>query len=690
MVESTSILPLIITSLPMAGSLLVWIMRKYSERLRDYTVIGTATLTLLLMLLLFSKVINGNVFFQLPWFLGFGLVYDVDFIGGLFALVVAIVWFLATIFAREYMALERNQTRFYIFFIFTLGATLGVFLAGDLFSLFLFFELMTFAAYVLVIHEQDSAAIEAGNVYLYMSVIGGLCLLAVIFLLQHLTGSTGFQPALDYIVAAGFNPWVVLFLVIGGFGVKAGMIPLHIWLPKAHPVAPSPASALLSALMIKAGAYGFIRFLLTVLTPIADQSLWSYSQAFGYLFLIIGAVTMVGGGLMALINSSMKRILAYSSISQMGYILYSLGIAGFMGELGAMGMAGAWIHILNHAFYKSFLFLLVGAIYMQTRELDINNLGGLRHKMPWVFGFMLVAAAGITGVPGFNGYLSKVIIHGAILEAMAVHDLPRLIWLERIFVITGGLTVAYITKLWISIFGGKLAQRWNFLTDISKTHKWVLGIYALIITFLGVFAQATINKLVLPVLETFNFRASSVGELTRIPFWDIHELASPVIAYLIGLSLLLIIGKLNLQFRFPKWLSIEYLVYQPLTFLVLKVITMIGGAQIPAPNLNRLAKQMENLKAIRLPRIELNINRPKLQIRRYFDPRLYERKINDYRDSIQKRLQRVGQYRIRKLKQDRTQRQPHFWDTRSFSLDSLIVALIIALLLLAFIGTYFS
>ena len=264
--------------------------------------------------------------------LGFeiGLRFNVDFISGLFSLIVSLVWFLASLFGFEYMAHEHSRTRFFTYFIFTLGATLGVFLSGDLFSLFMFFELMTFSAYVLVIHEEDNASLHAGDVYLYMSVFGGLCLLAVFFL-EHAAGTTEFIPLLEQIIASGFSPWLLLGFVIFGFGVKAGMIPLHIWLPKAHPVAPSPASALLSALMIKTGAYGFVRFLMTIFTPLSNEALWVYSEHFGYVFLWIGAITMFIGAIMGILNNSLKKILAYSSISQMGYILFSLGAGTFLG-----------------------------------------------------------------------------------------------------------------------------------------------------------------------------------------------------------------------------------------------------------------------------------------------------------------------------------------------------------------------
>ncbi|HHY10088.1 MAG TPA: NADH dehydrogenase, partial [Firmicutes bacterium] len=469
-------LPPLVVALPLFGSgILAW-AAKTGVRRRNLAANLIALGTFLLAAWQLFLVQKGSVLdLVIPWPLGFGLRWRVDFISALFAAAVALVWLLATYFAAEYMAGEQNSTRYSIASLFTLGSTLGVFLAGDLFSLFLFFELMTFAAYLLVVHEESEEALRAGNVYLFMSVIGGLFLLGVIFFLQHLAGTTEFKPGLDLVVASGLNPWILFAAVILGFGVKAGMLPLHIWLPKAHPVAPAPASALLSALMIKTGAYGFLRFFYVLFTA-EGVSYLSLQENFGYVFIWLGALTMLGGALMALVHSPMKRVLAYSSISQMGYILFSLGVGVMLGDRGAFGFAGMWLHMINHAFFKSFLFLLAGAVYLQTGELDLNELGGLQARMPRALGFFLAAAAGITGIPGFNGYVSKVLIHDGILQAYALKGWPVLFWLERVFVLTGGLTAAYITKIWLKTFFGRGKRNWRGVKDLSPAHTGIFAV----------------------------------------------------------------------------------------------------------------------------------------------------------------------------------------------------------------------
>lgn len=577
MVEFTSVLPLLITAVPLLGAgAVVWFAR-FGAKVRSGVAHMVHLAAVLLTVYQFFVVQSGRILvFSVRWYVGFGLNFRVDFLSAVFAVVVSLVWFLAGVFAEEYMEHEKKQTRFFAAFTFTLGATLGVFLTGDLLGFFLFFELMTFAAYLLVIHDESALALSAGNVYLFMSVIGGLFLLGAMFFIQHHVGSTAFVPVLAKLVEVGLSPWLLFLVVILGFGVKAGMLPLHIWLPKAHPVAPAPASALLSALMIKTGAYGFIRFFYVLFTAPGEAGFFAIQENFGYAFIWIGAVTMLLGALMALIHSPMKRILAYSSISQMGYILFSLGVGVMLGVDGAVGLAGAFMHMINHAFFKSFLFLLAGAIYLQTHELDLNKLGGLGKKMPLALGFFLVAAAGITGVPGFNGYVSKVLIHEGILHAFALKGWLSLLWLERVFVFTGGLTAAYISKIWIKTFFGKPKGDWSNVRRLSPVSRGVFTVYTVIILGIGLSAQSRLNQLVLPALGITKFLTVDVEHLRHVPFWDLHELQGPLLSYVIALGVLALGALLKGRLRVPSWWSVEVLVYKPIYRLAQGFFRLLG------------------------------------------------------------------------------------------------------------------
>lgn len=568
MVVQSSSLPLLVVVFPLVGSFVLLWLARWRETIRAGAANLICLATLLLSVAQLLRVQKGQILaWSLKWYVGFGLNWRVDHVSAVFAVVVALVWFLATVFSREYMASEGKQTRFANASIFTLGSTLGVFLAGDLLSLFLFFELMTFAAYLLVVHSETKPAIDAGTVYLFMSVIGGLFLLGAIFFIQHAVGHTQIVPLLDQLIGAGLNPWLLFGAVILGFGVKAGMLPLHIWLPKAHPVAPAPASALLSALMIKTGAYGFFRFLTVIFTAAQISPYFYLQENFGYVFIWIGAITMLGGALMALVHSPMKRVLAYSSISQMGYILFALGTGVMLGQDGAVGIAAAWLHMINHAFFKSFLFLLAGAVYLQTGELDLNELGGLARLMPKAFLFFLIAAAGITGVPGFNGYASKVLIHEAILHAYHLRGWESLLWLERLFVFTGGLTAAYISKIWLQTFFTAPKGDYSQVTDLSRSQVGIFAVYSAILISLGIGAQAAIGRLVFPVLAAFNLNSVDLIELGHVPFWTKHELQGPLLSYGIALVVLAVLALFKFKPQVPSWLSVEKLVYRPLYIL---------------------------------------------------------------------------------------------------------------------------
>ncbi|MCJ7806309.1 MAG: NADH dehydrogenase subunit, partial [Clostridia bacterium] len=360
----TSSLPLAIVITPIVGAALVCLVGRYSEKYREYLVLGITVAVFLLSVALFRLSWQEIVTLRFP--VGFGdipLYFRVDKLGSVFNLLSSFIWLLATIFSLTYMSHERRQTRYYTFYLLTLGGCLGVFLTADLFSLFIFFELMSIASYPLVIHSQTEEALKAGRLYLFMGVGGGLCILSAALILHWFTGTVEIKPMLEVLLLLPARFLVAALLIIG-FGIKAGMVPLHIWLPKAHPVAPSPASALLSGIMIKAGAYGIIRVITVLYTPSTAEAgpLWIFTGQFGFIMIWFGIVTMLLAALMALFQNNAKRILAYSSVSQMGYILMGIGVCAYLGLDGAVAFGGFSFHIINHAFFKAGMFMMVGAV----------------------------------------------------------------------------------------------------------------------------------------------------------------------------------------------------------------------------------------------------------------------------------------------------------------------------------------
>lgn len=353
---------------------------------------------------------DGTVVTGVPAIIG-TLELRADAPARLFALAAAFVWFCAGLYAIGYLRGDAAAGRFCSAALVLLAANLGVFVAGDWISLLVFFEVLGLVGILFVVHAGDAPARRATVKYFWMTFAGGIALLAGIVLLGQATGTTAMVPVPDTPLVR----WAIA-LVLVGFGVKAGAIGLHVWLPDAHSVAPAPGSALLSGVMIKAGAFGVFRSL-GVLAD-ADAPATALAHDFGLAVLGFGLAGMLIGAVAAIGQRHAKRLLAWSSVSQMGFILAALGAGAMLGADGSPGLAGEMVgggaglmHALNHALFKSMLFLTVGAVVHAAGSGELDRLGGLARRMPLLFAATLVAAAGIVGLPLFNGFVSKTAIH---------------------------------------------------------------------------------------------------------------------------------------------------------------------------------------------------------------------------------------------------------------------------------------
>jgi hydrogenase-4 component B len=572
-------LPLYIIIVPLLGVAVIALLSRM-ETWRNLAAVAISGGAFLLCALLFVKTLSEPVAVAWPGFIGIGLHMRVDLFGALFALFASLIWFLAVLFSWSYMSHEQRRTRYYVFLILTLAGCLGVFLTGDLFSLFLFFEMMSLTSYVLVIHSQNRESMDAGRNYLYLSIGGGLSLLTGILLLYFTTGNITLTPQLEMLAHSGVTRYLIFIFLLVGFGIKAGMVPLHIWLPKAHPVAPAPASALLSGIMIKTGVYGIIRVLNIIFTPAGGETAaWQLPQGLGYIMIWIAIATMLSAALMALFQTNIKRILAYSSISQMGYILMGVGCAAYLGYEGAMGFGGFTYHIVNHAFFKAGLFMMVGAIYARTHELELSRLGGLARQAPVTAAAFLVAAAGISGFPGFNGYISKTLLHHAIVEAHKYDQLFSLRVAEILFTFTGALTVCYIFKLFTGIFTGPCPVHLKELPREPFLERVVFTVITAAIIFLGVAPQMVLERVIVPATSAFVYDSYKVNYLLKQNFLSPTDLLGVLLPISVGLALLYLMKRNGLfhKISFPFWLSVDRYVYEPFSKHSLTLFTAAGN-----------------------------------------------------------------------------------------------------------------
>ena len=400
------------------------------------------------------------------------------------------MWCVSLLFSKEYFAHYSHKARYYAFMLITMFATLGVFLSKDLFTLFIFFEMMSLSSYVWVVQEETEEALKAGVTYLAIAVIGGMVMLMGLFLLNHAVGTLKIDELYEAVQKAWNEKsqqiYTAGFLMLFGFGAKAGMFPLHFWLPKAHPVAPAPASALLSGILTKCGIFGIL---------ILTTEVFVHDLKWGSVILILGVLGMVTGAVLAVFSVNLKRTLACSSVSQIGFILVGVGMQCFLGEENAFAVEGTFLHMVNHSLLKLLLFNLAGVVYMNTHALDLNTVRGFGRKKPFLMITFLMGVLGIGGMPLFNGYVSKTLLHEAIVEYIAhltAHGQSAATFqvLEWVFLISGGLTVAYMLKLFVCLFVEKhprLQEQYDAKTSyMSLFSRVVLGLPAVILPVIGI------------------------------------------------------------------------------------------------------------------------------------------------------------------------------------------------------------
>ena len=580
---------------PFAAAFLCYLAGKRHKIIRDRFLQLSVILEMGLMAFTAAWCLSaGTLEFAWEGFCMQGMYLKLDGFRLLYGCITAFMWMMTGILSREYFAHYRNRNRYYFFYLLTLGATLGVFLSGDFYTTFIFFELMSLTSYVWVVHDEKPAAMKAGEIYLAIAIIGGLVMLMGLFLLYDAAGTLRMSELYTAVAAVSAQKQTQLYAaglcMLFGFGAKAGMFPLHIWLPKAHPVAPAPASALLSGILTKTGVFG----VLAVCTEI-----FRYDPQWGKLVLYLGVITMFGGALLAVFSIDLKRTLACSSMSQIGFILVGAGMLELLGEENALAVRGTILHMVNHSIIKLVLFMAAGVVYMNLHQLDLNDIRGFGRRKPFLKGVFLMGALSIGGIPGWSGYVSKTLLHESIVEyteELAVHGEP-LLWIhaiEWLFLFTGGMTIAYMTKLFIAVFVEEHPVRQKEF-DEKKYYMNGESIFALLtptvlLVLMGFFPYLTMNR----IADQARGFLHGAAPVHAVHYFSLGNLKGAVISLAIGALVYFgfirkfLIGKNDDQERvylnvWPDWMDIEDLIYRPV--LQKAAVTIVAG-------LSRIIDQM--------------------------------------------------------------------------------------------------
>lgn len=602
MYNNTNIIVEAVVFLPMLAAFVSYGIGRKNKDGRNIFADIIAGITLILCGILAVQTLAGAAggsqpVIEIPYVCGMGLHFTLDGFRALYGTIAAFMWFMTTLFSREYFGHYRNRNRYYLFLLLTLGATEGVFFSADFFTTFVFFEIMSFTSYVWVVHDEKPESLRAGATYLAVAVMGGLVMLMGIFLLFDLTGTLNFAELSGcydkYVLTTSSGIpekkiWAAGLCLLFGFGAKAGAFPLHIWLPKAHPVAPAPASALLSGILTKAGMYGIL---------ILTAYIFFQNAAWGGMILILGVFTMVIGALLALFSVDLKRTLACSSVSQIGFILVGVGMAGLLGKENAVALRGSLLHMVNHSLIKLVLFMAAGVVFMNVHKLDLNEIRGFGRKKPLLNVIFLIGALGIGGIPLFNGYVSKTLLHESIVEYVFLINagvIPAFFTtsvmnaVEWIFLLSGGLTIAYMTKLYVCLFVEKNADE-----AVQKTYDALQGKY---MNRASAFAL-TISAALLPLMGFLpgivmdgiadmgqSFLRAEVME--KVSYFSFSNLKGALISLIFGALIYCLIVRFLLMKkesgggekyyinRMPVWLDLENLIYRP---VLLKILPFAFG-----------------------------------------------------------------------------------------------------------------
>lgn len=450
------LLPPAVVLVSTLAAVIIFVAGEARQRLRVVVNLAAALLKLALVVWIGLGVLDGHRYeFSFELVPGLELMLHADALSILFASLSAVLWLVTTVYAIAYLEHSANRARFFGFFSLCVSATMGIAMAGNLLTLFIFYELLTLTTWPLVVHHGTPEALAAGRSYLRYTLTGGVVLLTAMVWLYGLAGNVAqsgiFTPGGFLAPLAEENRAalaVIFALLIGGFGVKAAIVPLHGWLPKAM-VAPAPVSALLHAVaVVKAGAFGIIR----VVEDVYGHELVA---GLGLRMPLIAAAcwTIVIGSLFALSEHNLKRRLAYSTVSQVSYIVLGVAVGGLLATSGGM------VHLVHQGLMKVTLFFCAGIWGLLLGLERIEELDGLGPRMPWTAGAFTIAALGMIGVPPIVGFITKWYLGAGAIAA----GVP---WVLAVLIASALLNAAYflplIRRLWLPVDeagSGSLADR---------------------------------------------------------------------------------------------------------------------------------------------------------------------------------------------------------------------------------------
>jgi proton-translocating NADH-quinone oxidoreductase chain M len=506
------------------GALLTYLVGKVSRKSRDFLAVVVSSSLVAFIACLYGKPVEKTYYFG---FFGLGLILRLNMLSWLFAITLAVVGTLSIIFSLSYIRKGEKTDFYYLTMLLVNAAMLGIVLSGDLLSFYIFWEIMSWNAFLLISYNKGPA-LAGGMKYIIMSVIGSVCFLVGMLSLYDSFDTLNISQIASAITSVSSGHILFILATFGiAFGIKNAILPFHTWLPDAHSEAPAPFSAVLSGILIKMGTYGFLLLLYVIVGLKVFLGLGSGMLSLHSVLCYLGAISIFIPTFIAVLQNDAKRLLAWSTIGQAGYII--LGIA-----FGTnLALAGGIFHFFNHALFKALLFLAIGAVEFRTGTRDLNSLGGLAKKMPVVFVGTLVGICALIGVPLTNGFVSKWLIY----KTLILEGSPFLAF----FALAGTWgTILYSYKLIHNIFLGQLPEKYKTIEKAPLSMQLPIIVLSFTILMFGILPGIPL-KVINAIGTSFGFEslnvniwgiASDTGTLNTINIFS-AVLAAGVIVWII-------------------------------------------------------------------------------------------------------------------------------------------------------------
>ncbi len=492
--------PALIVAIPLLGAFLTPLISKINNRVRNVFVILIILITTILVMLLASDVFSGNIHTYV-----FGsqdltvplvrILFEVDAMSAFMAIIGSILLLVSVIYSWSFIDENSGLDKYYTLVLLLAAGMFGMMLTGDMFNFFVFLEITSIASCALIAFWTNKGkAVEAAFKYIVISSLAALFILFSIALLYGQYNALNIA-VLGSVIQFSYLDKIALVLLIAALAMKAGIVPMHMWLPDAYGRAPASVTIILIG-ATQASLYGVFRVCFTLYGNTINLS----SASIGWIIVLLGLITMLIGVAMALIQSDFKRLIAFSAVAEIGFIFLGIGTGltlfannQMFGLIGTTAMSGGIFHIINDSLDVGLLFLVAGAVYYATKETSLDKMGGLARHMKYTTIFFIIGLLAISGIPPMNGFASKLLIYESTFQLNPI--------LSIVAILSSIMLLAVFVKVFHSAFLGPALPKFNGVKEVPKTMLFAMGIIASIIIIFGLFPDLVINNIVDPAVN---------------------------------------------------------------------------------------------------------------------------------------------------------------------------------------------